>query len=324
MNRDKGIDVLMCLAVLLVVNSHCDGLYPAAWRFLATGGVLGDALFFFCSGYKLALGRMDRFDIWYKRRIVRIWPSVLVWDVLASAVFSLPLTVRALFDGWESYWFLKCIMIHYVAFYLIFAFFRHRLKAAFVLVLFGVAGWWMAAYTPDFARTILHAPAFEWYYLFAFTLLGGILAHRGTRPRTRLLPAAVGFAGAVGLHYGWLLLVDRVPALLPVRVLCVATLAGMVLALYALIRTEAVESFARSRFWGGLVVLAGGLCLEVYICHRQFQAMACNRFFPLNLIGYFIVVFFAAYVIRCVTRLVVQTFDRTSPYDWKAAVRLCQ
>lgn len=33
---------------------------------LATGGAIGDVLFFFCSGYTLFLGRMGRFDNWYK------------------------------------------------------------------------------------------------------------------------------------------------------------------------------------------------------------------------------------------------------------------
>lgn len=322
MTRDRGIDILMCLAVLLVVNSHCDALYPDAWRFLATGGIFGDALFFFCSGYKLALGRMDRFDIWCKRRIVRIWPSVIVWDVLAAAVFSLPLTPTTLFDGWKpaGYWFLKCIMIHYAAFYLVFVVFGNRLKAAFGLVVSGIAVWWAVAYTPDFARTMLHAPAFEWYYLFAFTLLGGILARRGTRPRAGFLPAAAGLVGAVGLHYGWLRLVDRVPALLPVRVLCVVTLAGVVLSLFVLVRTETLESLARNRFWGGVIALIGGLCLEVYISHSQFVTTAYNRFFPLNLAGYLAVALAAAYAIRCITRTVVQTFDRNGPYDWKAVV----
>ena len=49
---------------------------------------------------------------------------------------------------------------------------------------------------------------------------------------------------------------------------------------------------------------------------------AYNRFFPLNLAGYLVTALAAAYAIRCVTRVVVQTFDRNSPYDWKAVVSI--
>ena len=43
---------------------------------MATGGAIGDALFFFCSGYTLFLGRNASFFNWYKRRINRSTPSL--------------------------------------------------------------------------------------------------------------------------------------------------------------------------------------------------------------------------------------------------------
>lgn len=44
--RDLGIDILKFLAVICVVNSHMDVCYPGKWSVLATGGAIGDALFF--------------------------------------------------------------------------------------------------------------------------------------------------------------------------------------------------------------------------------------------------------------------------------------
>lgn len=66
-NRNISIDILKCLAAIIITNSHMDILYPCC-KALATGGAIGDALFFFCSGFTLFLGRMGRFDNWYKRR----------------------------------------------------------------------------------------------------------------------------------------------------------------------------------------------------------------------------------------------------------------
>ena len=74
--RNIGIDWLKVFAVFLVMNSHMNICYPK-YGFLASGGAIGDALFFFASGFTLFLGRHMRFDNWYKRRINRLYPSVL-------------------------------------------------------------------------------------------------------------------------------------------------------------------------------------------------------------------------------------------------------
>lgn len=53
--RDTAIDFVKFLALFLVLNSHMGECYPK-WQFLATGGAIGDALFFFASGFTLFLG----------------------------------------------------------------------------------------------------------------------------------------------------------------------------------------------------------------------------------------------------------------------------
>ena len=84
-NRIGSIDILKVLAVLLVLNSHM-GICYGQYGFLATGGGIGDALFFFCSGFTLFMGRADRFDNWYKRRLSRILPSIISIAMVAAFV----------------------------------------------------------------------------------------------------------------------------------------------------------------------------------------------------------------------------------------------
>ena len=76
--RDTSIDILKCIAAIIITNSHMDLLY-GKYVVLATGGAIGDALFFFCSGYTLFLGRNSDFFNWYKRRINRIYPTIFAW-----------------------------------------------------------------------------------------------------------------------------------------------------------------------------------------------------------------------------------------------------
>lgn len=76
MNRNISIDILKFLAVLFITNSHMDLLY-GEYSYLATGGAIGDALFFFISGFTIFLGREYKdFSNYYKRRINRIYPTV--------------------------------------------------------------------------------------------------------------------------------------------------------------------------------------------------------------------------------------------------------
>lgn len=305
----------------MVVNSHLEGMYVAPFKFLSTGGIIGDALFFFCSGYKLSLGRTDRFDNWYKRRLVRIYPSVLVWDVLAALLFSLPLTVGTLFDGWWfcGYWFVKCIMVHYVALYFVMRYFRRWMSLLLGGVCVGIGVWWWLAYSPKFAMAMLGASKFEWYYLFAFTLFGAIVASRGL-PKFRTVSALSCLFLALLCHYGWLIIVGRCPNLMPIRLLLLLPLAAVVVSLYLLSKTDFVIGMMNGNV-GKAMTLLGGLCLEVYISHGMFETVRFNNLFPLNIIGYFAVVFIVAYFIRCVTRLFIQTFDKEHPYDYHSVFK---
>ena len=52
--RNIGIDILKFMAVVLVLNSHFDLIYPGPLDKLATGGTIADGLFFMCSGFTTA------------------------------------------------------------------------------------------------------------------------------------------------------------------------------------------------------------------------------------------------------------------------------
>lgn len=82
--RDISIDWIKFFSVFLIINSHSDIMYPK-FSILATGGAIGDCLFLFISGYTLWLNRtvFPSFANWYKRRINRIYPTVIVWLMIA-------------------------------------------------------------------------------------------------------------------------------------------------------------------------------------------------------------------------------------------------
>ena len=58
------------------------------YSFFATGGAIGDALFFFASGFTIFLGQDRTFGNYYKRRINRIYPTVFAWALLSCVFFA--------------------------------------------------------------------------------------------------------------------------------------------------------------------------------------------------------------------------------------------
>lgn len=118
--RNYCIDIIKFLAVIFITNSHYIPLYKDINIAFATLGVHGNALFFFISGFTITLSKNINlpFKDWYKRRIQRIWPTFIVWPLLANLIFNEYIT-------WENsliakgYWFIQCIMISYIALYYI-------------------------------------------------------------------------------------------------------------------------------------------------------------------------------------------------------------
>ena len=56
-DRNVALDVLKFLAAFMITNCHLGSMY-GKYAILATGGWIGDSLFFFCSGFALFLKPM--------------------------------------------------------------------------------------------------------------------------------------------------------------------------------------------------------------------------------------------------------------------------
>lgn len=114
----KSIDYLRVIAMFLITNSHFAKLYPKGFERLSFGGMFGDCLFFFISGYCL-IDTVDSFYKYMKRRFIRIYiPYIIcILLLLPSGCFA----KWNLFDYvWpiHTYTFLPCIITIYPLFYI--------------------------------------------------------------------------------------------------------------------------------------------------------------------------------------------------------------
>lgn len=115
------IDWVKVGAIVLIINSHLDNIYPIS--VLATGGAVGNALFFIASGY-LLFPATTGFISWFWHRISKIYPYVWVHTIFMLIIgfkklsWS-PVSVFEVFIWPTHYWFIGAIIIFYVFSYFI-------------------------------------------------------------------------------------------------------------------------------------------------------------------------------------------------------------
>lgn len=111
------ITIFKCIAALLITNSHMDKLYPIAA--LATGGSIGNAIFFAVSGYCFSV-KEQNFLRFFTKKIARLYPSIIIAaTVLYFTAFSnnKPNNLFSYFIFPTRFWFAEAILIFYVIMY---------------------------------------------------------------------------------------------------------------------------------------------------------------------------------------------------------------
>lgn len=102
------IDIVKVIAVILIINSHMDPIYPI--KSLATGGSLGNALFFIASGF-LLLGRNKDIKFYFILFFKLYIPLYLV--TLITGLEKDVLWIKQLV--WPTnYWFIGAIVVFYI------------------------------------------------------------------------------------------------------------------------------------------------------------------------------------------------------------------
>lgn len=337
--RNISIDILKFFAVLLITNSHFDEEYVYCKQ-LATGGAIGDALFFFCSGYTLFLGRFGRFDTWYKRRIRRIYPSVVGLGLVALLLYHTDMPIGSLLTVGAG-WFVECIMIYYVLLYFVRKYAIDRLRLVYAVTGLLVLIWYGLFFEPVRSHIMENYPTLNWLvfcepmdkvwiyqwnyfkygFFFLFMLLGAHLGLREAKqeamPRPKFVSTLCMLLLSTVAFYALPLSSQKFPVMQDVVILTLIPLAGICYYFYRLCQTDALLCLYRKRRIGWCVSVVGGLCLEIYLVQPFVRTTALNPLFPLNLLILFVAIVLVAYLCRALGRWFQQTFSGEEGYDWK-------
>ena len=311
--RNIAIDVMKFFAALLITNSHM-GIMYTKFSSLATGGAIGDAIFFFCSGFTLFLGQERRFDNWYKRRISRIYPTVIAWAIVTAFFINESYSVNDCITKGGG-WFIPCIMVYYIIIYFVRKLFKTKLWLAFLLAsAFTIFYYYLSG---DYhCISIYGETGFRLVFFFLYMLLGAIVGQNYQNIKMRM-PAIWLFASLV-LFNALLLIRGRLDILLDsfINIMSLIVLFVICISLYACCNAKVVKKIYESKF--GLVIqFIGGLCLEIYVVQHAIITTSLNNIFPLNIFIVFVAIVLSAYILKCLSRLFLQTFQ-TGDYNWRA------
>lgn len=316
--RNIGIDILKFFAVLLITNSHMDLLY-VKYGALATGGAIGDVLFFFCSGFTLFLSRKGRFDNWYKRRINRIYPTVFAWAIISAFLldnhYSMDFTI--LHGGG---WFVTCIMIYYIFLYFIQKYMINNLKLSFIIISFVCIVWYILMDKP-IGYNMYGETYFKWGHYFLFMLMGAMMGISQRYFKPNIKYDLLKFTSCLTIYYGILFLCKIHPEISKWQIVSLIPLFFIVFYFYKICNSNYLKMLYNSKYIGWTIKLISGLCLEIYIVQGTLLTDKINNLFPLNIPIMFIVIIIAAYILRCCSRIFAQTF-KDKDYDWKEIIQL--
>ena len=309
-NRNIGIDILKFFAVLFITNSHMQILY-GDYKALAIGGTLGNVLFFFCSGFTLFLKPFERandFPNWYKRRINRIYPSVLALAIVSCTFFNTHHDIIfIILHGGR--WFVTGIMVFYVFLFFIGVYLRDKLNWI-MLALIAVGSVWFFASGMPSGMFGNEQYMVRWTYFFIFMLFGAMVEKKKKNSNE-----------GKTLNQWFVLngLTARYQEMNFIQVITFIPLMSFMYFLYKWGEGSIAREIYSNKTVYFLIRFIGGLCLEVYLIQNLLFTDKLNFLFPLNLLIFFVVIVIAAYLLRCLARLISQTF-KDQPYDWKKMV----
>lgn len=327
--RNHAIDIMKFLAALLITNSHMGILYPEDVRFLATGGAVGNALFFFCSGFTLfkkpMTGVFD-FPDWYKRRIVRIYPSVFAVAIIACLFFNTHKDIIQIIIG--SGWFVNCIMLYYIIIYAIGSYCKNSIPFIAVIIAVATSIWFYFIY--DIQKISIYKLEDSnicILFYFIFMLLGAKIGSLSEKTYNHIRPLVdtndirhlLLMFVYLGVFYFFLFLGSKERYF----IFQLLSILPLILAIYYIYRAcqfkFIINFYNANKVVNFVVRFVGGLCLEIYLVQQYLFTDQLNALFPLNILIIIASIIVVSYISRTLSRFLSQTIDN-KPYEWKKIV----
>lgn len=196
--RQTDTTLMLFMATALITLSHLDAFVPDPR--IATGGAIGNSLFFFLSGYGLAMSlnatgsdaSMPSLLAYLRKRLLRLYPAVLIVACAMLATRQIGISgitdFAAVFLWPTPFWFISAVVVFYIP-----VFYLARLKpAGMAMAMAMLVVPYIFFYSQlDLSKFVVEGPDyFKWINYFGITLMGCLVARLNLTPRFSLFTIA--------------------------------------------------------------------------------------------------------------------------------------
>jgi hypothetical protein len=295
----KRVDgsLIFAVAVWLIFNSHTEAFHPYPW--MAADGMLGNALFYFISGFGIQSslsGRAQGFGEFAARRLVRIYVPLLIvglifWVTLDRNTKADFFQAFATYVYPTNYTYIKVILPCYAGLWLLSRLSTRWWYASIGVALILMVGVYLAE-TPSLSSSgrlsLGSLPELLWDSYFWILVVSGAAVARWqvqpafTRGRVMLMLVLLGaYFGAkfVLVAEGWGV------AFFPVLFVLVFAMCALGLTTFG---TPSLVKHVMGIPWlGQFLGLSAALTLEIYLVHEPLAHVAAisGITYPLNLLA---------------------------------------
>ena len=321
-NHRFDTDILRCIAILLILNSHLDLYYPV--RYIGTGGAIGNALFFMLSSFGLLISERTNprsFPEWFTRRIMRIYPPVWATLLLIIIPVSIFVPVDNYFNignaanildfansfFYPPFWFLRALMLFYFCSFFLIKKFNYK-KTFIVLGITLIAYFYCYFKYLDLSTFCIEDLPFKLLFYFMAFILGIILADNTSR---------IKYSGIIDFVYLFssIFLIYVHKYLMTKNILCAFQFIQHFLIFVAVYyflkisRSEIIPKYIFRFHLSNFVNYISGLTLEIYIVHTAISPviLKMNYRFPLNVIVLLAVTFTLSSIVKYSAKRIVST-----------------
>jgi peptidoglycan/LPS O-acetylase OafA/YrhL len=316
MSDRSSTNFLRVLAIVLVVNSHMDSVYPPNLAFLATGGMIGNALFFMLSACGLLVSMQEHprgFGEWYARRITRIYPSVWVTVLLLGfpiGIYGGTIGLNNILNEmgkffYPPFWFLQALLIYYgIIFFIISNFSSKRLALVSVPAVTMYALYYM--FVLDLEKWSIEQTPFRLIYYFLVFLWGIYLGSQRERLQFSGSRDVIMLIVSISFIYGHKYLMQRGMFLSFQFIQHLASFPMLYFAVKVAKSRFIRQELMGNHYAGKVLTLVSGATLEIFMVNNSIDFLGYQLgAFPINLIvlvslntGLALIIFYCAQPIR--------------------------
>ena len=295
------LTTLRTIAIFLIVNSHLAVFYP--YEYFATGGALGNAIFFFISGVGLSYSLTNnkiKFFKWIKKRYLRVYPKMVFIVLIYISIGFIEVNniqhffVKIIFP--VEFWFLPVLTYFYILVYFISL--NFSIKNLIYLLLFIIL-LYVLNYNIFVDSTVysIEKNIFFKSIFYFFIINIGVLTHRiYNKINYNIYASVIIFSLSLSVYY-YLKYFMLKHSLYFYQFFEHILIILIVLSLFFILKNKKIINLQTNKYLEKFVVFIGGMSLEIYLIHAYFKSYPLS-IFPLNILIFVILVLIGSYLFK--------------------------